>query len=82
LLLTDGILEVRNDKEEEFGLNRLEELLMRCAEQPLSHIYELIMEKVRGYGAQEDDQTVLLVRILSPLVVGETIPSSQKLVTN
>jgi serine phosphatase RsbU (regulator of sigma subunit) len=82
LMLTDGILEVRNDKEEEFGLNRLEELLMRCAEQPLSDIYELIMEKVREYGAQEDDQTVLLVRVLSPLVVNEKIPSSQKPVTN
>jgi sigma-B regulation protein RsbU (phosphoserine phosphatase) len=77
LMLTDGISEVRNDKEEEFGLNRVEELLMRCAEQPLSHIYELIMESVRGYGVQEDDQTVLLVRVLSPLVVGEKIPSSQ-----
>jgi serine phosphatase RsbU (regulator of sigma subunit) len=77
LMLTDGILEVYNDKEEEFGLNRVEELLKRCAEQPLSHIYELIMEKVRGHGAQGDDQTVLLVRILSPLGVVETIPSSQ-----
>jgi sigma-B regulation protein RsbU (phosphoserine phosphatase) len=77
LMLTDGILEVYNDKEEEFGLNCVEELLMRCAEKPLSHIYELIMEKVRGHGAQQDDQTVLLVRILSPLVVVETIPSSQ-----
>jgi serine phosphatase RsbU (regulator of sigma subunit) len=65
LMLTDGILEVHNDKEEEFGLNRVEELLMQRAEQPLPHIYDLIMEKVRQHGAQEDDQTVLLVRVLS-----------------
>jgi serine phosphatase RsbU (regulator of sigma subunit) len=66
LILTDGILEVYNEKEEEFGLNRVEELLMQRGEQPLPHIYELIMEKVRQHGVQEDDQTVLLVRVLRP----------------
>lgn len=78
MMLTDGILEVFNDRGEEFGLNRVEELLMQRAEQPLPHIYELIMEKARQHGVQEDDQTVLLVRVLSPLVVGAKIASSQK----
>jgi serine phosphatase RsbU (regulator of sigma subunit) len=67
LMLTDGILEVYNDKEEEFGLDRVEELLKQRAEQPLSQIYELLIERVRQHGVQEDDQTVLLVRVLSPL---------------
>jgi phosphoserine phosphatase RsbU/P len=64
LMLTDGIVEVNNDNEEEFGLDRIEKLLMQSAEQPLSRVYDLVMEKVREHGMQEDDQTVLLVRIL------------------
>jgi len=58
---------VYNDKEEEFGLDRVEELLKQRAEQPLSQIYEPLIERVRQHGVQEDDQTVLLVRVLSPL---------------
>jgi serine phosphatase RsbU (regulator of sigma subunit) len=67
LMLTDGILEVFDDKDEEFGLNRVEELLKRRAEQPLPQIYEMVIEKVREHGVQEDDQTVLLIRVLRPL---------------
>jgi serine phosphatase RsbU (regulator of sigma subunit) len=64
LMLTDGISELSNDRDEEFGLSRLEQLLTQFAAQPLPHIWELIMEEVRQHGLQEDDQTLLLVRVL------------------
>jgi sigma-B regulation protein RsbU (phosphoserine phosphatase) len=63
LLLTDGISEVPNDRDEEFGLTRLEQLLTQYAAQPLMHIWDLIMGEVRQHGLQQDDQTLLLVRV-------------------
>jgi serine phosphatase RsbU (regulator of sigma subunit) len=62
LMLTDGISEVSNESDEEFGLARLEQLLTQYAAQPLPHIWELIMEQVHQHGLQQDDQTLLLVR--------------------
>ena len=65
LMLTDGILEVPNEKGEEFGLTRLEQLLTQHAAQPLPQIWELIMSDVKQYGVQQDDQSLFLVRTLS-----------------
>jgi Stage II sporulation protein E (SpoIIE) len=65
LMLTDGISEEPNDRDEEFGLARLEQLLTQNAAQPLAQIWELIMEQVRQHGSQQDDQTMLLVRVLT-----------------
>jgi serine phosphatase RsbU (regulator of sigma subunit) len=63
LMLTDGISEVPNERDEEFGLARLEQLLTQYAAQPLPHIWGLIMEQVHQHGLQQDDQTLLLVRV-------------------
>ena len=64
LLMSDGISEVSNDKDEEFGVTRLEQLLTKYATQPLPQIWELVMGEVNQHGAQEDDQSLLLVRHL------------------
>ena len=56
LLLTDGITEVVNERDEEFGLERLERLLAQHAAQPLSQIWESVMREVRQHGEQPDDQ--------------------------
>ena len=61
--MTDGISEVPNDRDEEFGLDRLEQLLTRYAAQPLPQIWESIMDEVKRYGRQQDDQSMLLVRV-------------------
>jgi sigma-B regulation protein RsbU (phosphoserine phosphatase) len=63
LLLTDGITEVVNHADEEFGLARLEQLLSKHAAQPLSQIWEVVMTEVWQHGAQKDDQTLLLLRV-------------------
>ena len=63
LMLTDGISEVPNEKDEDFGLARLEQLLTQHAAQPLPQIWDLIMTGVRQHGIQQDDQTLLLVRV-------------------
>ena len=63
LMLTDRISELPNSGDEEFGLTRLEQLLTQYAAESLTHIWELIMKEVRQHGAQQDDQSLLLVRV-------------------
>jgi phosphoserine phosphatase RsbU/P len=66
LMVTDGITELANAGDEEFGLTRLQELLTRHATRALPEIWELIMREVRLYGQQQDDQSLLLLRVLDP----------------
>jgi len=66
LMLTDGIAEVANARDEEFGLTRLQELLTQHATGSLPEIWDLIMREVRQYGPQLDDQSLLLLRVLDP----------------
>jgi Stage II sporulation protein E (SpoIIE) len=63
LMVTDGISEVTNENDEEFGLDRLEQLLRKNAAQPLPQLWELIMGDVKRHGVQQDDQTLLLLRV-------------------
>jgi phosphoserine phosphatase RsbU/P len=63
LMLTDGVSEVPNARDEEFGLARLEQLLIQHSAEPLPEIWERIMERVLQHGLQQDDQTLLLVRV-------------------
>ena len=63
LLLTDGITEVVNERDEEFGLARLEQLMIHYAAQPLSQIWDLVMGEVKQHGVQQDDQSLLLLRV-------------------
>lgn len=65
LMLTDGVSEVRNANDEEFGLDRLELLLRNNAGQPLTQLWELIMSEVKRHGVQQDDQTLLLLRVVT-----------------
>jgi hypothetical protein len=68
LMVTDGITEVANARDEEFGLTRLQELLTRHAARALPEIWDLIMQEVRQYGPQQDDQSLLLLRVLDPAI--------------
>src|SRR5580692_8331773 len=68
LMVTDGITEVANDRDEEFGLSRLQELLMQNATRALPEMWDLIMREVRQYGPQQDDQSLLLLRVLDPAI--------------
>jgi hypothetical protein len=63
LMISDGISEVPNENDEEFGLDRLERLLGKNAAQPLPQLWELIMGEVKRHGVQQDDQTLLLLRV-------------------
>jgi serine phosphatase RsbU (regulator of sigma subunit) len=64
-LVTDGLIETLNQKDEEFGLQRLEHLLLQNAARPLPEIFDSLIAAVSTFGPQKDDRTVLLVRILT-----------------
>lgn len=64
VVATDGILEVADKRGEEFGLERLKQVIASGACDPLPHLATSILNAARGFGRQLDDQTILLVRRL------------------
>jgi serine phosphatase RsbU (regulator of sigma subunit) len=64
VVATDGILEVANKPGEEYGVERLKSVIAGNATDALPVLAEKILGSARGFGAQFDDQTILLVRRL------------------
>ena len=63
ILLTDGLTEVWDNADQEFGAERIEALIIENADKPLSQLYRLIIDAVQRHGTQMDDQTLLLARV-------------------
>jgi serine phosphatase RsbU (regulator of sigma subunit) len=63
VMLTDGILDVASETGEEFGLSRVESLVVRHAAEPLPKIWETIQSRVAAHGPQRDDQSALFIRV-------------------
>ena len=61
-MLTDGLIEVFDRKDDDFGLPRIEALLARERTRPLDTIAERMLADVRAHGPQLDDQTWLFLR--------------------
>lgn len=70
LMVTDGITEVANERDEEFGLTRLEQVLTQHSTKSLPEIWDLIMGDVKRHGVQQDDQSLLLLRVRDPAAPG------------
>ena len=62
-VVTDGVLEVADGDGQEFGHERLAAIVRENADLPLPRIFDSIMERASEFGAREDDQTLLLVRV-------------------
>jgi len=65
VILTDGLTEVFDSADREFGLERLESLIRDQATAPLDAIEARVFDEVRSHGAQIDDQTLLLIRAVA-----------------
>ena len=63
VLITDGLTEVENAKGEELGWERIHDLTASMRTRPLPDIYDAVMDTVRSHGRQQDDQTLVLVRV-------------------
>lgn len=65
LISTDGILEAANHAGAEFGLDQVERVLIENRSQALSTIANSIYSALAGSYIQDDDQSLLLVRLTS-----------------
>ena len=60
--LTDGLTEVNDRAQVEFGMNGVVRTLEHHAASPLPTDYNELLTAARSHGPQTDDQTLLLVR--------------------
>jgi serine phosphatase RsbU (regulator of sigma subunit) len=65
VVTTDGITETVDAQGREFGLQRLERLLLEEIAAPLPHIAQEVLSAVNSFGKQVDDDTILLIRLCS-----------------
>lgn len=61
-LITDGLTEVFDEKDEQLGMDAVKAILRRLKGRPLAEISQAIVAVARAHGAQIDDQTLLLIR--------------------
>ena len=64
LLYSDGIVEAANEAGEEFGVERLVEILRRYNKRPAAETVDRVFENVErfSHGPMSDDRTVVVVR--------------------
>ena len=62
-IASDGFIELTNSKDEEFGLDRIEKLIVDNAARELPEIFGVVAREAALHGKQQDDQTLLLVRV-------------------
>lgn len=63
-LVTDGLTEVVDRRDVEFGFERLKKVVATHAGRPLPDLFQAVVADVRRHGPQTDDQSILLVRCL------------------
>jgi len=62
VLLTDGLPEVTNVNDEQFGMERIANIVAQNARGSLGDLMETLFASVRAHGPQTDDETLVLVR--------------------
>jgi hypothetical protein len=62
-LASDGLMEVFDARDQEYGLDRLKQTLVDFRGRPLSDVFDAVVAGARRHGRQLDDQSLLLVRI-------------------
>jgi len=66
VLVSDGLTEVFDAADREFGLAGVERTLAANGRRPLADLCDAIFAAAAEHGAQHDDQTLLLVRLFEP----------------
>jgi serine phosphatase RsbU (regulator of sigma subunit) len=62
LLCTDGLLEVTNRANVEFGIEGMKAVLSSTNHEPLNTVADRAFEAARAFGRTEDDESLLLIR--------------------
>jgi phosphoserine phosphatase RsbU/P len=67
VLYTDGVVEARDQRDEEFGLKRLEEVVRAMSDRRAHEIVKAVMDAVNLHseevGGPEDDLTVSVIKV-------------------
>jgi serine phosphatase RsbU (regulator of sigma subunit) len=64
LILTDGLTEVFDRADREFGIDGVRAVLSAHARSPLPQAVEALLAAARGHGPQLDDQSMIAIRCL------------------
>jgi hypothetical protein len=64
VITTDGVLEAENTAGEEFSIARLEEVMRQSEALKPQDTVEAVVNAVRSFGRQTDDQTILVLRVV------------------
>lgn len=65
-IYTDGIVEAADSEDQEFGKERILEILNEMSEQPLDQGISVLLERVQNWGADtgmDDDVSILALEI-------------------
>jgi serine phosphatase RsbU (regulator of sigma subunit) len=62
-LVSDGLMEVFDRGDREYGIDRIKATLVAHGTRPLEELFDAVMGGVRKHGTQLDDQSLLLVRV-------------------
>jgi len=62
LMFTDGVVEINNKQDEEFGLAAVQKILSLNPTRPLAEILSALINATNLHGTAEDDRFVLLVK--------------------
>jgi sigma-B regulation protein RsbU (phosphoserine phosphatase) len=65
VLYTDGVVEVMNEQEEEFGVGRMSDIMLRSRGMPVEEIIGSVVratQEFAGFESPEDDFTLVVVR--------------------
>jgi len=63
VLATDGLTEVMDEQEKEYGIDRLTNTIGQVKTESPDRIFHTLLESVRSHGPQFDDQTLLVIKI-------------------
>ena len=68
VLYTDGMVDARNNDNEQYSLSRLKSTILKNYKWGVDHLSEAIMRDVRSYtdDKPEDDITLLIIDVLPP----------------
>ncbi|HMG33914.1 MAG TPA: GAF domain-containing SpoIIE family protein phosphatase [Blastocatellia bacterium] len=68
VMYTDGVIEALNERDEQFGLERLEQTVLAVRDRTAAQIVQSVTEAVDAYssevGGPEDDLTVSVIKVL------------------
>lgn len=65
VFITDGMNEAMNKKGELFGLDNIEKLVVKNNLESSKKVLNIIMNEVKKYGKQTDDQSAIIVKVLA-----------------